>query len=122
MIGIQRYTEESIVSEIEELLNLGVKMVKLFPVISQSKKKKNGIESLNKNNLICRLNKKLKDLFPELILICDIALDAYTTSGHDLVFLTKMDMLIMTKPLEILSKMALNFAKSGCDIVAPKAI
>ena len=52
MIGMQRYTEESIVSEIEELLNLGVKMVALFPVISQSKKKKNGIESLNKNNLI----------------------------------------------------------------------
>ena len=72
MNGIKRFTEKNIVSEIGKLLELGVKMVALFPVISQNKKKKNGEESLNKNNLVCRLNKVLKDLYPDLIIICDI--------------------------------------------------
>ena len=83
MKGIKRFTEESIISEIGELLDLGVKMVALFPVISPQKKSKNADESLNEDNLICRLNRKLKKEFPELIIICDVALDAYTLNGHD---------------------------------------
>ena len=118
MEGIKRFTEESIISEICELLDLGVKMVALFPVISPQKKSKNADESLNEDNLICRLNRKLKKEFPELIIICDVALDAYTLSGHDGLVdsLGKID---NDKTIEILSKMALNFAKSGADIVAP---
>ncbi len=63
MKGIKRFTEESIISEIGELLDLGVKMVALFPVISPQKKSKNADESLNEDNLICRLNRKLKKEF-----------------------------------------------------------
>ena len=118
MEGIKRFTEESVISEIGELLDLGVKMVALFPVISPQKKSKNADESLNEDNLICRLNRKLKKEFPELIIICDVALDAYTLSGHDGLVdsLGKID---NDKTIEMLSKMALNFAKSGADIVAP---
>ena len=64
MEGIKRYTEESIVSEVGELLGLGVKMVALFPVISPQKKSNNGDESLNEDNLICRLNRHLKKKIP----------------------------------------------------------
>ena len=60
MEGTKRFTEESIISEVGELLDLGVKMVALFPVILPQKKSKNGDESLNEDNLICRLNRKLK--------------------------------------------------------------
>ena len=68
--------------------------------------------------MICRLNRKLKKEFPELIIICDVALDAYTLNGHDGLVdsLGKID---NDKTIEMLSKMALNFAKSGADIVAP---
>ena len=58
MEGIKRFTEESIAAEVDELLDLGVKMIALFPVISPKKKSKNGDESLNEDNLICRLNRR----------------------------------------------------------------
>ena len=99
--------------EIENSLNLGINMIALF-LNTKKKNLMNAEEALNNDNLICRTLKKLKK-FPELIVICDIALDAYTLSGHDGIINIRWK-LNNDKTIKILKKCQLNFAKNGCDI------
>ena len=83
MPGISRFGLDSIENEIEELANLGIKSIALFPVINPDKKDEFGTEAINQNNLICNAIKKIKNVVPEIIIISDVALDPYTDHGHD---------------------------------------
>ena len=91
MDGLRRFNEKSIIREISVIQDLGINMISLFPVIPNEKKSLNAEEALNNDNLICRTLRGLKKKFPKLIVICDIALDAYTLSGHDGIINKKME-------------------------------
>jgi porphobilinogen synthase len=113
MPGIKRFSLSQIVREIEEIDKLGIKAIALFPKVSQSLKTNDAKESFNPNNLVCRALKVIRKEFPKLGVICDVALDAYTLSGHD-GLLDKNGCIENDKTNETLSKMALNFSDSGC--------
>ena len=83
MPEILRYSKESVLEEIEDLLENNINTIALFPVIDSSKKDGVGKEALNQSNLICESIQKIKSKFPEMIIIADVALDPYTDHGHD---------------------------------------
>jgi porphobilinogen synthase len=117
MPGISRFGLDSIENEIEELANLGIKSVALFPVINPDKKDEFGTEAINQNNLICNAIEKIKNLVPEIIIISDVALDPYTSHGHDGILIDGY--VDNDKTLDQLVKQSLALAESGADIIAP---
>ena len=78
-----KFSADLILREAEEANKLGIRAIALFPNIGLNKKDKQGSEAINPDNLVCRTVKLLKENFPELGIICDVALDPYTTHGHD---------------------------------------
>ena len=117
MPGQYVHTKETLFKEVDELLNLGIKTIALFPNISKNLKDTNGTEALNPENFLCGLVSELKNKFPELILITDVALDPYTDSGHDGIIIGgEVD---NDETLKSLESMSLNLAHSGSDIIAP---
>ena len=117
MPGQYVHTKETLFKEVDELLNLGIKTIALFPNISKNLKDANGTEALNPENFLCGLVSELKNKFPELILITDVALDPYTLSGHDGIIIGgEVD---NDETLKSLESMSLNLAHSGSDIIAP---
>ena len=117
MPGVSRFGLDSIENEIEELANLGIKSVALFPVINPDKKDEFGTEAINQNNLICNAIEKIKNLVPEIIIISDVALDPYTSHGHDGILVDGY--VDNDKTLDQLVKQSLAMAESGADIIAP---
>ena len=117
MPGISRFGLDSIENEIEELANLGIKSVAIFPVINPDKKDEFGTEAINQNNLICNAIEKIKNLVPEIIIISDVALDPYTSHGHDGILVDGY--VDNDKTLDQLVKQSLALAESGADIIAP---
>ena len=117
MPGISRFGIDSIENEIEELANLGIKSIALFPVINPDKKDEFGTEAINQNNLICNAIKKIKNVVPEIIIISDVALDPYTNHGHDGILIDGY--VDNDKTLDQLVKQSLALAESGADIIAP---
>ncbi len=117
MPGISRFGLDSIENEIEELANLGIKSIALFPVINPDKKDEFGTEAINQNNLICNAIKKIKNVVPEIIIISDVALDPYTNHGHDGILIDGY--VENDKTLDQLVKQSLALAESGADIIAP---
>ena len=117
MPGIFRFGLDSIEKEIEELLELGIKSVALFPVIDPDKKDAEGSEAINQNNLICNAIKKIKSTSSDLIVISDVALDPYTTPGHDGILVNNY--VDNDKTLDQLVNQSLALANSGADIIAP---
>ena len=115
---IFRHSEKSVLKEIEELVNLGIKAVAIFPVINEDKKDEKGSEAINENNFLNNLIKTIKQNFPEILVIADVALDPYTTHGHDGVLNSDGDV-DNDMTLKILEEQALNLAKAGTDIIAP---
>ena len=92
-------------------------MVALFPYIQNKKKDLLGSEALNPNNLICRSIQLIKKNFPNIGVMCDVALDPYTSHGHDGVMIkNEID---NDRTIEILTKQSLLQAKMGCDVIAP---
>ena len=86
MPGIFRFGEESILKEIEEIDQLGIKAIAIFPVIDPSKKDSRGAEATKRDNFISRVLSSIKNKFPDMLVIADVALDPYTDHGHDGVF------------------------------------
>ena len=118
MPGIKRYTETELIDELEYINDLGIKAISIFPKINKKKKSNDAKEAFNKNNLVCKVLRKITKKFPKLIVICDVALDAYTLSGQD--GLTNSSKKIDNdSTIEVLAKMSLNFAENGCHIVVP---
>jgi len=118
MPEIKRFGLDVLNKEIEELVSLDIKSVALFPVIEESKKDAAGLEALNENNFLTKAIKQIKESFPELIIIVDVALDPYTTHGHDGVLNENGDV-DNDASLLTLKEQALVLAKAGADVIAP---
>ena len=118
LVGNFRHSEKSILEEIQELVSLGIKAVAIFPVIDEDKKDEKGSEAINENNFLNKVIKKIKQNFPEILIIADVALDPYTTHGHDGVINSEGD-IDNDETLKILEDQALKLAQAGTDIIAP---
>ena len=118
MPEIKRFGLDVLNEEIEELVSLGIKSVAVFPVIEESKKDAAGLEALNENNFLTKAIKQIKESFPDLIVIVDVALDPYTTHGHDGI-LDDNDDVDNDASLLTLKEQALVLAKAGADVIAP---
>ena len=117
MPGIKRYTLDKLSSILKQVRKYKIPMVALFPYTPNFKKDKHGTEALNSNNLVCRAIKLVKKKFPEIGVMCDVALDPYTSHGHDgIIINNKID---NDQTIKILVKQALLQARMGCDIIAP---
>ena len=118
MLGLKRFSIDELIIELEEIESLGIKTVAIFPKINEKKKDDQASESLNEDNLVCRSLRKIQKKCPNISVVCDLALDAYTTKGHDGV-VDKNGVINNDQTIEILSNMAVLFATNGCKIVAP---
>ena len=119
MPGVFRFTIDKLIEECRELYSLGIPAVALFPKLDAAVKTDDGREALNPETLVLRTIRALKAAIPELALITDLALDPYTTHGHDgLVDPTTGD-LANDPTVEILAEMAVLAAEAGVDLVAP---
>ncbi len=117
MPGIKRYTLDKLSSILKQVRKYKIPMVALFPYTPDFKKDKNGTEALNSNNLVCRGLKIIKKKFPEIGVMCDVALDPYTSHGHDGVIINNQ--IDNDQTIKILVKQALLQARMGCDVIAP---
>jgi len=117
MPGVYRYTLDKIENLIELAIKKRIPMVALFPNTPISKKNTKGSEALNKNNLVCKALRLIKKNFNEIGLMCDVALDPYTTHGHDGIL--KDNHVDNDATIKILIKQSLLQAKMGCDVIAP---
>ena len=117
MPGIYRYTLDKIERLVEKAINKKIPMIALFPNTPISKKNTKGSEALNKNNLICKALKLIKKNHDEIGLMCDVALDPYTTHGHDGIL--RNNFVDNDETVKILIKQSLLQAKMGCDVIAP---
>lgn len=117
MPGIYRHSIDSLLFEIEGCLKLGLKSFDLFPNIEDSLKDKFATESYKKGNLYLRAIEEVKKRFPEACVITDVAMDPYSSDGHD--GIVENGEILNDETLEILGKMALAHAEAGADIIAP---
>jgi len=116
--GVVRYSPDTLLSVAEECVQLGIPVLSLFPAIDPSLKTPDGIEATNPDGLIPRVVSTLKQRFPELGILTDVALDPYTSHGQDGVI--DEDGYVINEPtVEILIRQALAQADAGVDIVAP---
>ena len=83
MPGVKRYTIDKLPTILKQVKNYKIPMVALFPYTPDNKKNVLGSEALNANNLVCRGLRLIKKKFPEIGVMCDVALDPYTSHGHD---------------------------------------
>lgn len=117
MPGQYRWSVDQVLSLCEETLKKGVEAIALFPAIEESLKNSQATEALNPSGLVPKALKEIKKRFPELLVITDIALDPFSSDGHD--GLVKDGEILNDETVEILAKMAHLHAASGADIVAP---
>ena len=118
MPGVFRYSINKLSQIIDKAIRLGIPMVALFPKTKNSLKNELGSEALNENNLVCRAIKEIKKKYKNKIgIMCDVALDPYTSHGHD--GLIKSNQIINDETIEILINQSLLQADMGCDVIAP---
>lgn len=113
-----RFSIDLLVQEVCKARDLGIQAIMLFPATHPKFKTIDGSEALNADNLICQAVRAIKDKVPEIGIICDVALDPYTSHGHD-GLLGKDGLVLNDQTVEVLCKQALAQARAGCDIVAP---
>lgn len=119
MPGVFRLSIADLVKECRELRELGVPAVALFPKLDPSLKDDEGTQALNEDALVLRAVRAVKKELPELTIITDVALDPYTSHGHDGVLNAARDDVENDRTVQILAKMAILQAKAGVDLVAP---
>ena len=119
MPGMSRLPIPQLISECKELFNLGIHAVALFPKIESDLKRPDGREALNPAALVLRAIRAIKEAVPELIVIADLALDPYTSHGHDGLLDASGGNLLNDATVEILAEMAVLAAHAGADMVAP---
>jgi len=117
MPGVSRLSVEAAVGAAEEAAKLGIPVVALFPYTDPSLRTEDGREATNASNLICRAVRAIKKSVPEIGVLCDVALDPYTSHGHDGLLID--DDVANDETLEVLVRQALVQAEAGCDIIAP---
>ena len=118
MPGVSRLSVDLAVEKVAHLNQLKIPAVGLFPAIGQEKKTADGLEAINPNGLIQNAVKKIKDSVPNIGIITDVALDPYTSHGHDGI-LSEDGEILNDKTVEILQEQSLSLARAGADILAP---
>ncbi|WP_367915240.1 porphobilinogen synthase [Leadbetterella sp. DM7] len=117
MPGIFRYSLDTLLTEIEDVVAHGIRSVCLFPNYPESKKDSVGSESIREGTLYLRALSEIKNKFPELVVMTDVALDPYSSDGHD--GIVKDGKILNDESVEVLVKMAVAQAKAGADIIGP---
>ncbi len=117
MPGVDRLSVDLVAGAAEEAMNLGIPVVALFPYTDPSLKTPDGKEGINPSNIVCRAVREIKRAVPEIGVLCDVALDPYTSHGHDGVLVG--DYVANDETLDILVRQALIQVEAGCDIIAP---
>ena len=118
MPDVYKYTVDKLGNLVSNAIKNKIPMVALFPSTPKKKKDFMGNEALNEDNLVCRATRYIKKRFKNDIgIMCDVALDPYTSHGHD--GLVKKNYVLNDKTIEILKKQSLIQAEMGCDVIAP---
>ena len=117
MPGVYRYTLDKVENLVERAISKKIPMIALFPQTPDIKKNAKGSEALNKNNLICRALRLIKKNYKDIGLMCDVALDPYTSHGHDGIL--RKNYVDNDETLKVLIKQSLLQAEMGCDVIAP---
>jgi porphobilinogen synthase len=118
MPGVERLSIDRLLPALAEAAGLGIPAVALFPVTPEALKTPDGREATNPDSLVCQAVGAVKAALPELGVICDVALDPYTTHGHD-GLLDDRGEVANDATLAVLVKQALVQAAAGCDVIAP---
>ena len=113
-----RFTLDLLVKEIEEIYALGIKAIAIFPAVSEEKKDLTGSESFNPEGLAQRAVRAIKAAVPEIIVFTDVALDPFTTHGHDGI-IDDNGVILNDETVEVLVKMSISQAAAGTDFVSP---
>ena len=118
MPDVYRYTLDKLTLIVDRAISKGLPMIALFPNTERNKKNDLGTEALNENNLVCRAIKLIKKRYKnEIGIMCDVALDPYTSHGHD--GLLKSGYVLNDETIKILINQSLLQAQMGCDVLAP---
>ncbi|MFT9215809.1 MAG: porphobilinogen synthase [Acetobacter malorum] len=117
MPGVQRVTLDRLAAHVEPAAKLGIPALALFPITPAEARNETGSEALNPDNLMCRAARLLKKEFPNVGLIGDVALDPYTSHGHDGII--RDGYVVNDDSVTILAQQAVNQAAAGVDILAP---
>ena len=117
MPGVDRLTVDQAVRDAERAMKLNIPCIALFPYTEPSLRDEDGSEALNPNNLVCQSVRAIKKEFPELGLLCDVALDPFTSHGHD--GLIEDGKILNDETVAVLVRQALVQAEAGCDVIAP---
>lgn len=112
-----RYTLDLLMDEIQELKDVGIRSVLVFVKVPDDKKDNKGTEALNPEGLMQRSVQAIKEEFPEMLVMTDIAMDPYSSYGHD--GIVEDGEILNDESVEVLSKMAVSHAEAGVDMVAP---
>jgi porphobilinogen synthase len=117
MPGVERLSVDEIVRDAERAAKLNIPCIALFPYTEPSLRDETGSEACNPNNLVCQAVRAIKKEFPEIGVLCDVALDPFTSHGHD--GLIQDGRILNDETVAVLVRQALVQAEAGCDIIAP---
>ena len=117
MPGVYRHSIDRLEKLVESAMDKKIPMIALFPNTPNSKKNSKGSEALNKNNLVCKALRLIKKNYKNIGIMCDVALDPYTSHGHDGIL--KNNYVDNDETIKILIKQSLLQAEMGCDVIAP---
>ena len=117
MPGIFRFSTDTLLEELREVTDLGIKSVCLFPNYTENKKDKYATESTKADTLYLNVLRAVKNKFPDLAIMTDVAMDPYSSDGHD--GLVENGQILNDPTLEILGRMAVAQARAGADIIGP---
>src|SRR5215831_16457568 len=117
MPGVDRLTVDQVVREAERAAKLTIPCIALFPYTEPSLRDEHGSEATNPENLVCQSVRAIKKEFPDLGILCDVALDPFTSHGHD--GLLEGGRILNDETVAVLVRQALVQAEAGCDIIAP---
>jgi porphobilinogen synthase len=117
MPGVERLSVDQAVREAERAAKLTIPCIALFPYTDPSLRDETGSEALNADNLVCRAIRAIKKEVPEVGILCDVALDPFTSHGHD--GLLRDGVILNDETVALLTKQAVVQAQAGCDIIAP---
>ena len=117
MPGVERLTVDQVVRDAERAMKLDIPCIALFPYTEASLRDETGSEALNPNNLVCQSVRAIKKEFPDIGVLCDVALDPFTSHGHD--GLIEDGKILNDETVAVLVRQALTQAEAGCDVIAP---
>src|SRR5246127_1511979 len=117
MPGVERLSVDQAVREAERAVKLDIPCIALFPYTDPGLRDEHGSEAVNPDNLVCQSVRAIKKEFPNLGVLCDVALDPFTSHGHD--GLIENGKILNDETVAVLVRQALVQAEAGCDIIAP---